>query len=211
VHDASFEVRAGELVGVAGVEGSGQRELLRALAGRLTPASGELTRPSDVGFVPEDRHHDAVLLDRDLTENVALRGAGARHGTIDWQAIRSDTEALLEAYDVRAPDARSLLRTLSGGNQQKLVVARELRATNGARPHAIVVENPTRGLDVRAAAAIHDRLRHACAEGAAVILYSNDIDEVLSLATRVIVTHAGSVREVVLDRDAIGRAMLGTH
>jgi simple sugar transport system ATP-binding protein len=116
---------------------------------------------------------------------------------------------LLESYDIRAPGARAALRTLSGGNQQKLVAARELGATSENRPFAIVAENPTRGLDVRAAAAIHERLRQASAQGTAVIVYSNDIDEVLSLATRVLVTHAGSVQEVGLERDAIGRAMLG--
>jgi general nucleoside transport system ATP-binding protein len=220
VHDATFDVRAGEIVGVAGIEGGGQRELLRALAGRANAAAGTLVRPPDVGFIPEDRHHDAVLLDRDLAENVALRGAGARRGAVDWAALRAGTSALMQAFDVRASDPRVALRTLSGGNQQKLVVARELGAgsdagiggapdTNFARPWALVAENPTRGLDVRATADIHSRLRRACADGAAIVLYSSDIDEVLLLATRVLVMHAGRVREVARDRDAIGRAMLG--
>jgi len=209
VHDATFVVRAGEVVGVAGVEGSGHRELLRSLAGRVPPVAGTLTRPADVGFVPEDRHRDAVLLDRDLAANMILRGAGARRGMIDWQAAWSDTRAILEEYDVRVPSTRAALRMLSGGNQQKIVVARELRAARDDRPHAIVAENPTRGLDVRAAAAIHGRLRQASEKGAAVVIYSNDIDEILSLATRVFVTHAGSVIEVALDRDTIGRTMLG--
>jgi general nucleoside transport system ATP-binding protein len=210
VREATFDIRAGEIVGIAGVDGSGQRELLRALAGRLDPDEGTLIRPTAVGFIPEDRHHDAVLLDRDLTENVALRGSGARRGWLDWASMEEETRALMEAYEVRAPDSRTTLRALSGGNQQKLVVARELRAAeNGTRPHAIVAENPTRGLDVRATADIHDRLRGASDEGAAIVLYSNDIDEVLLLATRVLVTHDGSVLEVALDRDAIGRAMLG--
>jgi simple sugar transport system ATP-binding protein len=209
LREATFDVRAGEIVGIAGVDGSGQRELLRALAGRLTPDSGELTRPAEVGFIPEDRHHDAVLMDRTLTENVALRGAGARHGTIDWAALGSYTRAMMEAYTIRAPDADAPLRSLSGGNQQKLVVARELGSSRGAPPHAVVAENPTRGLDVRATAAIHTRLRQASAMGAAVVLYSNDIDEVLLLATRVLVAHDGAIHEVPLDRDRIGRAMLG--
>jgi ABC-type uncharacterized transport system ATPase subunit len=209
VRDATFDVRAGEIVGIAGIDGSGQRELLRALAGRMAPSSGELTRPTEVGFIPEDRHHDAVLLDRDLSENVALRGAGARRGTIDWASVREDTKALLQAFDVRAPDSRTPLRALSGGNQQKLVVARELRADGETHPRAIVAENPTRGLDIRATKGIHARLRRASAEGVAIVLYSNDIDEVLQLATRVLVLHAGSVQEVPFDRDAIGRAMLG--
>lgn len=217
VREATFEVRAGEIVGIAGVDGSGQRELLRALAGRLAPNGGELSRPVEVGFIPEDRHHDAVMLDRSLTENVALRGAGARRGTIDWSAFHAHTRALVTAFQVRAPNLHTPLRTLSGGNQQRLVVARELHASGDAQPHAIVAENPnaivaenpTRGLDVRATADIHDRLRQASREGSAIVLYSNDIDEVLLLATRVLVAHDGILREVTLDRDVIGRAMLG--
>lgn len=209
VRDATFEVRAGEIVGIAGVDGSGQREILRALAGRLAPTLGELSRPMEVGFIPEDRHHDAVLLDRSLTENVALRGAGARRGAIDWSSFDAHTRALVTVFQVRAPSLHTPLRTLSGGNQQRLVVARELYASGDTRPHAIVAENPTRGLDVRATADIHDRLRQARSKGSAIVLYSNDIDEVLLLATRVLVAHDGVLREVRLDRDVIGRAMLG--
>jgi general nucleoside transport system ATP-binding protein len=220
VHDATIDVRAGEIVGVVGIEGSGQRELLRALAGRTDAVAGTLVRPLEVGFIPEDRHHDAVLLNRDLAENVALRGAGTRRGAIDWASRRAETSALMGAFDVRASDPRVVLRALSGGNQQKLVVARELGVSRGesgtARegetrlPWALVAENPTRGLDVRATADIHARLRRARADGAAIVLYSSDIDEVLLLATRVLVMHAGRVREVARDRDAVGRAMLGT-
>jgi simple sugar transport system ATP-binding protein len=175
----------------------------------LAPDAGELSRPGEVGFIPEDRHHDAVLLDRSLTENVALRGAGARRGAIDWSSLEAHTRALVTAFQVRAPDLRTPLRTLSGGNQQRLVVARELHASGRTGPHAIVAENPTRGLDVRATADIHDRLRQASREGSAIVLYSTDIDEVLLLATRVLVAHDGNLREVTLDRDMIGRAMLG--
>jgi simple sugar transport system ATP-binding protein len=211
VRDASFVVHDAEIVGVVGVEGAGQRELLRALAGRHDLASGRLVRPPAVGFVPEDRHRDAVVLDRPLMENVALRGAGARRGTIDWSAVASRTAALLEQYDVRATDARTPMRTLSGGNQQKLVLARELEAVDEAAvtPHAIVAENPTRGLDVRATADVHARLRAARDRGAAVVVYSSDLDEILSLASRVLVVYAGTLREVIPDRDAAGRAMLG--
>ena len=211
VRSASFVVGAGEIVGIAGVEGAGQRELLRAVAGRLPIASGRLERPSTIGFVPEDRHRDAVLLDRSLVENVALRGAGARRGLIEWNAIGTRTESLMRAFDVRAAGPRAPMRTVSGGNQQKLVLAREL-ALDGTDPlRAIVVENPTRGLDVRAAAEVHDRLRAARDAGAAVVVYSSDIDEVLLLADRVLVVYAGTVREASVDRDTVGRLMLGAE
>ncbi len=211
VHGASFSVRGGELVGVVGVEGAGHRELLRALAGRREAAGGVLDRPDMVGFVPEDRHHDAVLLDRPLAENVALRGAGRRTGMIDWAAMRARTVSLMQAYDVRATSERAPVSALSGGNQQKLVLARELddtRGTSGA-PLAIVAENPTRGLDVRATGEVHARLRAARDHGAAVVMYSSDLDEVLSLASRVLVAYAGTVRDVTPEREVVGRAMLG--
>lgn len=211
VREASFEVSAGEIVGIVAVEGNGQRELLRALAGRLALTAGELSVPSGVGFVPEDRHRDAVLLDRQLVENVALRGAGGRRGRIDWGALRARTESLMRAFDVRAagPDAR--MRTLSGGNQQKLVLARELDVEGLGGPRAIVVENPTRGLDVRATADVHARLRAARDAGAAVVMYSSDVDEVLLLANRVLVVFAGRVCEAPLDREVVGRLMLGAE
>jgi ABC-type uncharacterized transport system ATPase subunit len=211
VRDATFTVHGGEIVGVVGVEGAGQRELLRALAGRREAAGGSVTHPETVGFIPDDRHHDAVLLDRSLVENVALRGAGTRHGTMPWAAMGARTNALLRAYDVRGPGAGAPVRALSGGNQQKLVLARELDDAEGAvnDPLAIVAENPMRGLDVRAAAEVAARLRDARDRGAAVIVYSSDLDEVLSLASRVLVAYAGVVREVPPVRDIVGRAMLG--
>ena len=205
VDQATLELRAGEIVGIAAVEGSGQHELLRALAGRQAIAGGAIERPARTGFVPEDRLHEALVPDFSLAENVALRGAGSADGLLHWRAIRAQTAALMERYDVRAPGPRALARTLSGGNQQKLVLAREL---DGHSP-MLVVENPTRGLDVRATAAVHERLRAVAAAGTAVVLYSSDLDEVLALATRVLVMHAGRLREVPDDRDAVGRAMLG--
>jgi len=216
---ASLEVRAGEIVGVAGVEGAGQWELLRALAGRIPTDAGVIEHVAQVGFVPEDRHRDAALLDRSLTDNVALRAAGQRRGRMPWRALRARTRSLMHDFDVRAPSSDAVMRTLSGGNQQKLVVARELStdalheaasASGVSAPRAIVVENPTRGLDVRATAAVHARLRAARDGGAGVLLYSSDLDEVLTLADRVVVLHAGTLREVPARRDLVGRAMLGT-
>jgi simple sugar transport system ATP-binding protein len=138
---------------------------------------------------------------------------------MQWSNVRAHTGALMRAFEVRGADVRAPVRALSGGNQQKLVLARELdeqpgrdhgpRRTSPEPPLALVVENPTRGLDVRATADIHRRLRAARDRGAAVIIYSSDLDEVLTLASRVLVVYAGTVREMPPDRDTVGRAMLG--
>jgi general nucleoside transport system ATP-binding protein len=205
VRGATFELRAGELVGIAAIEGAGQRELLRALAGRARVASGDLSIPATIGFVPEDRQREALVLEFSLTENIALKGAGGRHGRLRLREMRARATALLESLDVRGGGPATPARALSGGNQQKLVLAREL---DGA-PQMLVAENPTRGLDIRATRAVHQRLREVADAGAAVVIYSSDLDEVLELSTRVLVVHAGTVREHPLDRDAVGRAMLG--
>ena len=205
VNRASLDVYAGEIVGVAAVEGAGQRELLRLLSGRLTPSEGDVRLPARLGFVPEDRHNDALLLDRSLVENVALRDAGSREGRMPWNALQRATRTIISECDVRAGGSNVEARTLSGGNQQKLILGREL----ADQPQALVVENPTRGLDFRAASAVHDALRAARTAGTAVVVYSSDLDEVLLLADRVVVMHAGQLSAVASDRETIGRAMLG--
>ncbi len=205
VQRATMQARAGEIVGIAAVEGAGQHELLRLLAGRLQPSDGRAERPARIGFVPEDRHRDALLLDAPLFENSALRNASSRRGRMPWDALRASTAALLAQFDVRAPGPTALARTLSGGNQQKFLLGRELTDA----PQALVVENPSRGLDFKATAAVQQSLRDARAAGTAVVVYSSDLDEVLLLADRMYVMHAGQLREVVGDRDAVGRAMLG--
>jgi len=205
VRAASFELRAGELVGVAGVDGAGQSELLRALARRIPVSSGTLELPASIGFVPEDRHRDGLVLDFSLSENVALAGAGARRGRIRWTDVARRTAAMLADYDVRGGTPSSRAGALSGGNQQKLVLARALDDA----PKLLVAVDPTRGLDIRAAAAVQDRLRAARDAGAAVVVYSSDLDELLGLASRILVVYQGRVSEPRLDRAAVGNAMLG--
>ncbi|QJR36837.1 ABC transporter ATP-binding protein [Gemmatimonas groenlandica] len=204
VRSATLQVRAGEIVGIGAVEGAGQHELLRVLAGRLSPTSGTRVIPKSVGFVPEDRHRDALLLDAPLFENTALQGAGARRGVIDWNGFRTRTTALLQRFDVRASGADAVTRTLSGGNQQKLVLGRELEAAR----EALVVENPSRGLDFVATDAVHQALRAARDAGMAVVVYSSDLDEVVQLADRVFAMHNGTLIESARNRDALGRTML---
>lgn len=204
LRNASIALHAGEILGVAAVDGDGQHELLRVMAGRLQPTSGTVALPHDVGFAPEDRQRDAVVLDATLTENVALSGAHNRQRVMPWNAIHLETQRILSANNVRAQSPAQPMRTLSGGNQQKLVLGRELANA----PTAIVVDNPTRGLDIRATAEVHGALREARDRGVGVVVYSSDLDEVLGLADRMVVVAGGRLREVPLDRDAVGRAML---
>lgn len=205
VHAATFAVHAGEIVGIAAVEGEGQVPLLQAIAGRRDVTRGTLQVPDDIGFVPEDRLRDALIEDFPLYENVYLRGAGQRRGRASWGAERQRTAGLLARYEVKAAGPDAIARTLSGGNQQRLVLGREI----GTR--ALVALNPTRGLDIQATAAIRDRLLAARDAGAAIVLYSSDLDEVLALADRVLVLAQRTIREMPapFDRETVGRAMLG--
>lgn len=201
----TLSIRAGEIVGVAGVEGSGQRELLRVLAGRISATAGRVTIPLIVGFIPEDRQRDALIQDFSLRDNIALLGAGTREGLMAWSDIGDYARTMMLGYDVRAHDENVRAGTLSGGNQQKLVVGREV----GGSHTALVAENPSRGLDVQAAAAVRTRIRAARDAGMAVVIYSSDLDEILAIADRVIVVWAGRVSEAPMEYESIGRAMLG--
>jgi general nucleoside transport system ATP-binding protein len=200
-----------EILGVAAVEGNGQRELLRAVAGRIHPLRGVREVADPIGFIPEDRSTEGLIPAMTLTENLVLGSTQSdpwmRGGRIDWRAARARTEELLEAYAVAAPGPDAPASALSGGNQQRLVLAREL----SRRPRVVVAENPTRGLDLRATAAIHDRLRRAAADGAAVLVHSSDLDEVLALATRVVVLSRGRlISPTSLSRETVGAAMLAS-
>jgi general nucleoside transport system ATP-binding protein len=208
---AVLVVVSGEIVGIAAVEGNGQRELLRAVAGRIAPLRGRLEVAQPVGFIPEDRTSEGLIPDLDLTQNVAL-GLGSdapwiQRGRIRWGEARDRTAALLQEFGITASGPRAKAASLSGGNQQKLIVARELSRS----PAVIVAENPTRGLDIVASSAIHARLRSAAASGAAVLFHSTDLDEVLALAGRVIVVARGVISEVPprTSRATIGAMMLG--
>jgi simple sugar transport system ATP-binding protein len=201
----AFAARRGEIVGIAAVEGNGERELLRILAGRERPDAGAVRLPPTIAYIPQDRHSDAIADDLSLTENIALAGAGARRGWIDWRSMRARTAELMTRFDVRASSDSAAARTLSGGNQQRLVLAREL----DGEPSLVVADQPTRGLDLRATADVHERLRQARAAGAAVVLHSADLDEILALADRVVVDAQGRLQDVGMNREVVGRAMLG--
>jgi general nucleoside transport system ATP-binding protein len=223
----SLTVRSGEIVGIAGVDGNGQRELaevltgLRALeggggtllGGPLTGLTPALAKARGVGHVPEDRLARAVVKAMSVEENVALgrhrQPPFARGPWVDFVGRRERTNELLKAYDVRPPDPTVALQALSGGNQQKVVVARELDAD----PRLLVVVQPTRGLDIGAVAQVHERLRQAKARGAGVVMVSLDLEEVLALSDRVYVLYEGRVTghftRPDLDERELGRRMLG--
>ena len=205
---ASFEIHAGEIVGVAAIDGNGQRELLRAIAGvdGIRIASGTLTVTVPVAFIPEDRTSEGVIGTFTLVENLLLGTLPSGAGWIDWRAIQDRTDTLLQAHDVRAAGSGALAESLSGGNQQKFVLARALEGN----PRVIVAENPTRGLDLLATQSVHQELRDAAQRGAAVVVHSSDLDEVLAVADRLFVVAQGEVTELPANssREVVGDAML---
>jgi ABC-type uncharacterized transport system ATPase subunit len=228
LHGVSFKVETGEILGVAGVEGNGQRELVDALAGVVKVASGsflvegrDLTHASPrrlhgagVSVIPEDRQGWGLVLDMTLAENLALSAVPAgrfrRRGLLSKRRIRESARRLLEEYDVRPPDPDLRALSLSGGNQQKVVLARELARD----PKVLVAANPTRGLDVGAAEYVQRRLLDVRERGKAVLLVSSDLDELLQLCDRILVLYRGQVAyEAPTDRvsmDDVAMAMAGT-
>ena len=211
VRGASMAMAAGEVVGVAAVEGNGQRELLRAIAGLSRPLRGRLEVARPVAFVPEDRSTEGLIAELGLTENVVLglgrTAAWVRGPRLDWTAARERTSALIGQFGIRAPGPETPAGALSGGNQQKVVIARALELL----PRVIVAENPTRGLDIQAADEVWRRLGAAAADGAAVIVYSTDLDEILERADRTIIVAGGTVTSAPRDagKAEIGAMMLG--
>ena len=223
----SLEVAAREIVGVAGVDGNGQSELAEVLTG-LRACEGQLSlggregwarspaaaRAAGVVHLPEDRHRRALCLPLNVEENLSLGRQGdapfALGALIDRAGRRAKALELVRAFDVRPPDPLARAGSLSGGNQQKLVAAREL--AGGAPPRLVVAVQPTRGLDLGAAARVHDALRSARDAGAAVLILSLDLDELRALAGRIVVIYDGRVIGEVppsAGDDLLGRLMLG--
>ncbi len=225
--DVSLELRAGEILGIAGVDGNGQRELTEVVTGLRPFTSGVLTvagqrvdrldparaRALGVAHVPEDRLRRALVADLTVEENVSLgrhtQPPFAKGPRIDFAGRRARTLELVNANDVRPPTPTLRGGALSGGNQQKLVVAREL----DAKPKLLVVNQPTRGLDIAAVEAVRERLRAQRLEGCGVLLVSLDLDEVLALADRLVVFARGravaTFERATFDERLIGQHMLG--
>lgn len=208
----SFSVRAGEIVGLAGVEGNGQVPLVQAILGLIDVQRGKFQASSPVAVIPDDRQREALVMPMSLVQNLLLRryrqAPFSRHGWLSPAAWDAQAAMLIAAHDVRAPSPHAAMATLSGGNQQKAVVAREL---DGA-PALIIAVNPTRGLDVGAAASVMRRLVAARDAGVAVLLIHTDLDELLAVSDRVVVLNGGCLSETTwpaCDRQVIGRLMLG--
>lgn len=207
VDNVSFDVRAGEVVGIAGVAGNGQSELLEAITGIRKPVSGEILihgqpvtgfdaarlREIGLGHIPEDRHHMGLVLNFEESENSVLGyHRDDRYGRgpmLDLDACRDDAKAKIEKYDIRPPNCRLKTANFSGGNQQKIVVAREIEND----PALLVVGQPTRGVDIGAIEFIHRRLIAMRDAGKAVLLVSVELDEIRSLSDRILVMFAGHV------------------
>ncbi|MGQ0646376.1 MAG: ABC transporter ATP-binding protein [Gemmatimonadaceae bacterium] len=223
VNKVSFDVRPGEIFGIAGVEGNGQTELVEAIAGLRAPSAGEVLlgandvtswsvrSRTDAGLshIPEDRHRRGMVLDYPVSDNLilGLQHRFSRRLALDRDRIRENATLRVAQFDVRPPDASLPARALSGGNQQKVVIAREMR---GREFYVLLAVQPTRGVDVGAIEFIHDQLRAARNAGKAVLLVSADLIEVLALSDRVGVMYGGEL-VVTLERAAASREILGPY
>ncbi|MDR2793589.1 MAG: ABC transporter ATP-binding protein [Treponema sp.] len=227
VRDLSLGVHAGEIVGIAGIDGNGQSELVAAVAGLMPVESGRILlngkditgkrirarNESGMGLVPEDRHKHGLALDFRIDENCILKNFRkypySRFGFLRFPAIVSHAEALITEFDIRAGNgAATLAKSMSGGNQQKVVIAREIDLS----PQLLIVSQPTRGLDVGAIEYIHKRIVAERDKGRAVLLVSFELDEILALCDRIAAISKGTITGIVPAQDADERrigAMMG--
>ena len=211
VKNLSLDVRAGEIVGIAGIDGNGQSELIQAITGLRKVESGsiELKGKSivgmhprqitelSVGHVPEDRHRDGLILEMMISENIALqtyyKEPLSKNGILNYANITSHAKKLMEEFDVRAASEFVPAGALSGGNQQKAIIAREIDRD----PDLLIVSQPTRGLDVGAIEYIHKRLIEERDNGKAVLVVSFELDEILNVSDRIAVIHDGKIQGIV--------------
>jgi ABC-type uncharacterized transport system ATPase subunit/ABC-type uncharacterized transport system permease subunit len=226
VNHLSLSVRAGEIVGIAGVDGNGQSELTAVVAGMLKPNGGKVEikgvdmttasvrarRDAGLAYIPEDRHHVGTAPKLSLAENVGathLVPPVASKGWIDGTALRALADALIAKFDIRGAHAGTPVGSLSGGNMQKVVIAREFESD----PTVLVVSQPTRGVDVGAMEFVHNALVAARDRGAGVLLISADLNEVMSLSDRLLVMHRGHIisefTQETMTETAVGLAMAG--
>lgn len=211
VKNLSLDVRAGEIVGIAGIDGNGQSELIQAITGLRKVESGSIEIKGDsivglhprqitelsVGHVPEDRHRDGLILEMMISENIALqtyyKEPHSKNGILNYSNITSYAKKLMEEFDVRAASELVPAAALSGGNQQKAIIAREIDRD----PDLLIVSQPTRGLDVGAIEYIHKRLIEERDNGKAVLVVSFELDEILNVSDRIAVIHDGKIQGIV--------------
>ena len=226
VRGVSLDVRAGEIVGLAGVDGNGQTELIDALTGLRRPSAGTIVvggrdvtsanahtfLEEGVGHIPEDRHRRGLVLEFSLAENLVLhdyaKSPYSRRGFLDLGRIFGSARTLLQEFDVRGGTASTPASALSGGNQQKVVIAREVHRD----PRVLVAAQPTRGLDVGAIEFVHRRLVEQRDAGKAVLLISLELEEVLSLSDRILVIYEGRIvgeYDPSVTEEELGIAMTG--
>jgi len=225
VDDVSFDVRAGEIVGLAGVAGNGQSELLEAIAGIRKPSSGQILfdgkevadadpkrlRALGLAHIPEDRHHMGLVLKFEEYENSMLGyHRNKQYGGLflDLGAMQADAEVKIQKYDIRPPNPRLKTANFSGGNQQKIVVAREIERD----PKMLIVGQPTRGVDIGAIEFIHRRIIEMRDAGKAILLVSVELDEIRALSDRILVMFAGKLvgeKPPEADEQTLGLMMAG--
>ncbi|HGQ5355446.1 TPA: ABC transporter ATP-binding protein [Streptococcus pneumoniae] len=211
VKNLSLDVRAGEIVGIAGIDGNGQSELIQAITGLRKVESGSIELKGDsivglhprqitelsVGHVPEDRHRDGLILEMMISENIALqtyyKEPHSKNEILNYSNITSYAKKLMEEFDVRAASELVPAAALSGGNQQKAIIAREIDRD----PDLLIVSQPTRGLDVGAIEYIHKRLIEERDNGKAVLVVSFELDEILNVSDRIAVIHDGKIQGIV--------------
>jgi simple sugar transport system ATP-binding protein len=221
--DINLEVRGGEIVGVAGVAGNGQRDLAEVIAGLRTPQQGNVTvcgtptaghgasgaRRAGLAYVPEDRLGTGLAPSMSIRDNLLL--TRERNFLVDRKSALLEAETFIKQLEIKTPGPLTPTRKLSGGNAQKVLLARELFAVSGAR--VLVVCSPTRGLDVGAVETVHALLDEARDAGKAILLVSEDLDEVMTLADRVMVLYRGRITleqsGVDTNVDRVGQAMAG--
>lgn len=225
--DINLEVRRGEILGIAGIDGSGQDELTEIINGNLRQTSGDILfkkelinqktpkerRDSAMGFIPQDRHKNGLVLDFSIEENLVLGYERSsrynQSGFIDTKSRKKDAREKIQKFDVRTPSELTSARSLSGGNQQKIIIAREM----SEEPDFIVVNQPTRGVDIGAIEFIHGILVEARNQGKAVLIVSLELDELLDLCDRIIVMYSGEIAGEMDIKDAsrekIGFLMVG--
>ncbi|MGA8297728.1 MAG: ATP-binding cassette domain-containing protein, partial [Acidimicrobiales bacterium] len=226
VDHMGFEVRAGEILALAGVQGNGQTEVVRALTGLMPIASGSVVFAGHdvakesvkerlregIAHVPEDRQRDGLILQMSIADNLVLDvydvPPHAHHGARDLAEVRRNGAEKLVDFDIRAKSAEEVVSTLSGGNQQKVIVAREL----SRETKLLIASQPTRGLDVGSIEYVHKRIVEERDRGTAVLLISSELDEVLALGDRIAVVYRGKITGVVdptVGREKIGLLMAG--